>query len=31
VFVTVEPVGGSQKPSKKPLLFAYLHIDPNHP
>jgi hypothetical protein len=31
VFVTVEPSGGSQKPSKKPLLFAYLHIDPNHP
>ena len=31
VFVTVEPHGGSQKPSKKPLLFAYLHIDPNHP
>jgi hypothetical protein len=31
VFVTVEPNGGSQKPSKKPLLFAYLHIDPNHP
>jgi hypothetical protein len=31
VFVTVEPNGGSQKPSKKPLLFAYLHLDPNHP
>jgi hypothetical protein len=31
VFVTVEPNGGSQKPSKKPLLFAYLHIDSNHP
>jgi hypothetical protein len=31
VFVTIEPNGGSQKPSKKPLLFAYLHIDPNHP
>ncbi len=31
VFVTVEPNGGSQKPSKRPLLFAYLHIDPNHP
>lgn len=31
VFVTVEPNGGSQKPSKKPLLFAYLHIDANHP
>jgi len=32
VFVTVEPSGGSHKPSSnKPLLFAYLHIDPNHP
>ena len=31
VFVTVEPNGGSHKPSKKPLLFAYLHIDSNHP
>lgn len=31
VFVTVEPSGGSHKPSNKPLLFAYLHIDPNHP
>jgi hypothetical protein len=32
VFVTVEPNGGSHKPSSsKPLLFAYLHIDPNHP
>ena len=31
VFVTVEPSGGSHKPSKKPLLFAYLHIDSNHP
>jgi len=31
VFVTVEPNGGSHRPSKKPLLFAYLHIDPNHP
>ena len=31
VFVTVEPNGGSQKPSTKPLLFAYLRIDPNHP
>jgi hypothetical protein len=31
VFVTVEPNGGSHKPSKKPLLFAYLQIDPNHP
>jgi hypothetical protein len=31
VFITVEPNGGSHKPSNKPLLFAYLHIDPNHP
>jgi TolA-binding protein len=31
VFVTVEPNGGSHKPSNKPLLFAYLHIEPNHP
>jgi hypothetical protein len=31
VFVTVEPSGGSHKPSGKPLLFAYLRIDPNHP
>jgi hypothetical protein len=31
VFVTVEPNGGSHKPSNKPLLFAYLRIEPNHP
>jgi hypothetical protein len=31
VFVTVEPRGGSHKPSGKPLLFAYLKTDPNHP
>jgi len=31
VFVTVEPNGGSHKPSGKSLLFAYLKIDPNHP
>ncbi len=31
VFVTVEPYGGSHKPSGKPLLFAYLKADPNHP
>ena len=31
VFVTVEPNGGSQKPRGKPLLFAYLKVDPNHP
>jgi hypothetical protein len=31
VFVTVEPEGGSMKPTSKPLLFTYLRIDPNHP
>jgi hypothetical protein len=31
VFVTVEPNGGSHQPSGKPLLFAYLRINPNHP
>jgi DNA repair exonuclease SbcCD ATPase subunit len=31
VFVTVEPNGGSQKPSGKSLLFAYLRADANHP
>lgn len=31
VFVTIEPDGGSQHPSGKQLLFAYLRIDPNHP
>ena len=31
VFVTVEPRGGSTKPSGKPLLFTYLRLDPNHP
>ncbi len=31
VFVTVEPNGESHKPSGKPLLFAYLQLDPNHP
>jgi hypothetical protein len=31
VFVTVEPNGGSERPSGKPLLFAYLKIEPNHP
>jgi hypothetical protein len=31
VFVTVEPQGGSHKPSGKPLLFASLRIEPNHP
>ncbi len=31
VYVTVEPGGGSAKPSGKPLLFTYLRLDPNHP
>lgn len=32
VFVTVEPKGGSQKPSGKQLLYAYLRsVSPNHP
>lgn len=31
VFVTVEPQGGSHKPSNRTLLFASLKIDPNHP
>ena len=31
VFVTIEPNGGSRKPSGKPLLFTYLRVDPNHP
>jgi hypothetical protein len=31
VFVTVEPNGGSSKPSGKPFLYAYLKVNPNHP
>jgi hypothetical protein len=32
VFVTVEPKGGSSKPTTKPLLYAYLRSQiPNHP
>ncbi len=32
VFVTVEPRGGSKKPTGKPFLEAYLHsLPPNHP
>jgi hypothetical protein len=31
VFITVEPEGGSPKPTGKPLLFTYLRLDPNHP
>jgi len=31
VFVTVEPRGGSQKPTGKPLLYALLRKEANHP
>ena len=31
LFITIEPQGGSARPSSKPLLFTYLHLDPNHP
>ena len=31
VFVTVEPNGGSHKPSGKSLLFTSLTVEPNHP
>jgi hypothetical protein len=31
VFVTVEPHGGSERPTGKPLLYAYLRVAPNHP
>jgi Putative zinc-finger len=31
VFVTVEPQGGSERPTGKPLLFAYLKVAANHP
>jgi len=31
VFVTVEPKGGSVRPSTKRLLFAYLDVGANHP
>jgi hypothetical protein len=31
VFVTAEPPGGSSKPTGKPLLLAYLQVQPNHP
>src|SRR6266403_950036 len=31
VFVTVEPHGGSQKPTTKPFLYALLRNDANHP
>lgn len=31
VFVTVEPHGGSPKPTGRPFLFATLQKEPNHP
>lgn len=31
VFVTVEPSGGSDKPTTKPFLYASLRREPNHP
>ncbi len=31
VFVTVEPRGGSERPSGRPLLYAYLKVAANHP
>jgi DNA repair exonuclease SbcCD ATPase subunit len=31
VFVTIEPRGGSERPSGKPFLFAYLKMNANHP
>ena len=31
VFVTVEPHGGSQKPTSKPFLYALLRNQANHP
>jgi hypothetical protein len=31
VFVTIEPPGGSNKPSGMPLMYAYLKVDANHP
>jgi len=31
VFVTVEPLGGTNRPTGKTLLYAYLGTKPNHP
>ena len=32
LFVTIEPRGGSKRPTNKPFLVAYLHsTEPNHP
>jgi anti-sigma-K factor RskA len=31
VFVTIEPHGGSKKPTSKPFLYAMLRKEANHP
>jgi hypothetical protein len=31
VFITLEPNGGSERPTGKPMLFAYLKVPANHP
>jgi hypothetical protein len=31
VFVTVEPPGGSLRPNRQKMLYAYLNATPNHP
>jgi hypothetical protein len=31
IFVTMEPEGGSKKPTGKPLLITSLRVEPNHP
>jgi hypothetical protein len=31
VFVTIEPRGGSHKPTSKPFLYALLRKEVNHP
>jgi hypothetical protein len=31
VFVTIEPPGGSNRPSGMPLMYAYLKVNANHP
>ena len=31
VFVTIEPPGGSAKPTGRKFLYAYLNANPNHP
>jgi hypothetical protein len=29
--VTVEPLGGAERPTGKRLLYAYFGLQPNHP